>query len=198
MTSFRLKLTALAVAPALLFASGVEAHKLRESGQRVVVADSTMSVAPSRDWNRLNGNLGKNTETWTLDSELLNDVTFYGGIPAGKPLVKERSKKRDPLPKVGKDMLLIEVPELLEGTYRTYKGIGAFQTLSVDPVGFLGTEGVQFTYEFVDGDQLTRRGEARAALIRGKLYMITFDAPKLHYFERNIGDFRSLVSTARL
>lgn len=187
------------VSPILaLSAVPADAHKLREKGQTVEVADSDVVVTPSRDWNLLKGKIGKRTETWTLDGEQLNDVTFFGGIDAGDPLVKERNKKREPLPKFTSSTLLIEVPELLEGTYRTYKDLATFQMLSVEPGPFLGSEGVHFTYEYTDRDQLTRKGEARATIIGGRLFMLTFDAPRLHYFDRTIADFRALADTAAL
>lgn len=188
----------IAVAAISLFGGPADAHKLRLNGEAVKVADSGITVTPNRDWNRLDAKVGKNTETWTLDGEQLNDVTFFGGIEAGKPLVRERDKKRDPLPKFTQSTLLIEVPELLEGTYRTYKQIGAFSLQGTQPAKFLGNDGVQFTYEYVDADLLTRRGEAYAAIINAKLYMITFDAPRLNYFDRSISDFRALVSSAKL
>ncbi len=188
----------MALAYALLFVSPAQAHKLHARGVAVTVAGSTVTVTPTRDWNRLSGSIGKATERWTLDGGQLNDVTFFGGIAPGMPLVKERSKKRDPLPKFTKDTLLVEIPELLEGTYRTYKDLAAFQTLSAEPVTFLGHDGVVFSYEFTDTDQLTRRGEARATIIDGKLYMITFDAPRLSYFGKVAGDFRALADSARL
>lgn len=191
--------TAMISAAAIsLFAVPAHAHKLRVNGEAVTVADSGFTVTPNKDWNRLDAKIGKNTETWTLDGEQLNDVTFFGGIEAGKPLVRERDKKRDPLPKFTKSTLLIEVPELLEGTYRTYKQIGTFSLQSTQPARFLGNDGVLFTYEYVDGDLLTRKGEAYAAIINGKLYMMTFDAPRLNYFDRSISDFRALVSSAKL
>lgn len=186
------------IASILLLAAPAAAHKLRLRGEAVTVADSGITVTPGRDWNRLDAKAGKNTETWTLDGEQLNDVTFFGGIEAGKPLVKERDKKRDPLPKFTTSTLLIEIPELLEGTYRSHKQIGAFRLLSTEPVKFLEHDAVSFTYEYVDADLLTRRGEARASIINGKLYMITFDAPRLHYFDRGLSDFRALVTSARL
>lgn len=179
-------------------ATPAHAHKLKEKGQTVEVADSNITVTPSRDWNRLNGKIGKRTETWTLDGEQLNNVTFYGGIEAGDPLVKERSKKREPLPKFTSSTLLVEVPELLEGTYRTHKDLAAFQLISVEPGPFLGSNGVHFTFEYTDLDRLTRKGEAKAGIIDGKLYMITFDAPRLHYFDRTVDDFRTLAETATL
>ena len=188
----------MAMCSALLLATAAHAHKLREKGVKVTVAESNVSVTPSRDWNRLSARIGKNAESWTLDGAQLNDVTFYGGIAPGNPLVKERSKKKEPLPKFTGTTLLVEVPELLETTYRAYKQIGTFAVTSTDPVKFLGQDGVRFTYTYTDSDELTRKGEARATIIKGNLYMITFDAPRLHYFDRTIGDFHALVDTASL
>lgn len=176
----------------------VQAHALKKQGEAVQVADSNLSVTPSRDWNRLSEKIGKNTETWTLDGGQLNDVTFFGGIEPGKPLVKERSKKYDPLPKFTQSTLLIEIPELLEGTYRTYKDLAAFTVGSSSPTKFLNREGIRFSYEFTDRDGLTRKGEAVATIFEKKLYMVTFDAPRLHYYDRLINDFRALVQSARM
>jgi hypothetical protein len=194
MSSFVRSMAALS----LVVASTISAHSLREHGKAVAVADSHMSVTPARDWNKLGGSPGKNTETWTLDGEQLNNLTFYGGIPAGSPLVKERSKKKEPLPKVGNGMLLLEIPELLEGTYRIYRNTRSFQLTSSQPEKFLGHDGIHFMYEYIDEDQLIRKGEARATLIDGKLFMITFDAPRLYYFDRAIEEARALTATARL
>ena len=188
----------LAILPLLLSATPAFAHKLHKKGEATSVAASSLTVIPARDWNQLSARIGKNTETWTLDGEQLNDVTFFGGIEAGKPLVKEKSKKREPLPKFTKSTLLAEVPELLERTSRAYKGSGSFLVATVEPVRFLDSDGVYFSYEFTDEDQLTRKGEARAAIIRGKLYMITLEAPRLNYFGKVAPDFRALADTARL
>ncbi len=178
--------------------TSASANGFREQGKVAIVAKSGMTITPPRDWNQLSMRPGKKAETWTLDGELLNDVTFYGGIAPNEPLIREVSKKRDPLPKVNKNMLLVDIPELLERTYRTSKNIGIFKVTSSKPQPFMGSEGILFTYDYVDGDELTRRGEAIATLKNGALYMISFDAPRIHYFEKNINDYRSLVTTAKL
>jgi hypothetical protein len=183
---------------AALGAGAAQANDYREKGKSVEVSGSGLTITPPRDWNRLSERPGKYAEIWTLDGEQLNDVTFYGGVEPGKPLVKERDKKRDPLPKFTASTLLIEVPELLEGTYRAAKGIGGFTLTGSKPDRFLGREGVRFTYEYTDGDELPRKGEARAVLVGGKLYMATFDAPRLHYFDRTLSDYRALTDTAKL
>lgn len=198
MTHARSTIALASVIFALVVSPASHAHKLRKQGVDAAVAQSPMVVTPSRDWNQLSANVGKKTETWTLDGAQLNEVTFFGGIAPGQPLVRERNKKSDPLPKFSKDTLLIEVTELLEGTYRTSKGIASFQLNSVDPSPFLGKEGVKFAYEFTDDEQLTRQGEARAAIVGGNLYMITFDSPRLHYFGEAADDFRALATSARL
>ena len=190
-------LISLAVFAVWSCASTVQANAYREAGKAVSVADSGVTVTPVRDWNRLDAKPGKHTEVWTLDGDQLNDVTFYGGIEPGAPLLKERDKKRAPLPKFTATTLLVELPELLEGTYRAYKQIGGFSLTGSQPGRFLGREGVHFTYEYTDTDELPRKGEARAVMIDKKLYMITFDAPRLHYFDRTLVDFRSLADSAK-
>lgn len=189
--------TFVAACMAGLWIGSAHANAYREAGKVVEVADSGISVTPSRDWNRLDAKPGKRTEVWTLDGDQLNDVTFYGGIEAGAPLLRERDKKRAPLPKFTTTTLLVELPELLEGTYRAHKQIGSFAVIGSLPGRFLGRDGVHFTYEYTDRDELPRRGEARAVLIDKKLYMVTFDAPRLHFFARTLADFRSLADTAK-
>jgi len=185
-------------ASGLLTAPSADANNFREKNKTVAVASSGMKVTPTRDWNSLKIKPGKKAEVWTLDGEQLNDVTFYGGIAAGQPLIRERSKKRKPLPKFTRETLLVEIPELLEGTYRTEKGIASFAVTGTTADRFLGQEGIRFTYEYVDADNLPRKGEARAALIKGLLYMATFDAPRLHYFDGTLPAFRQLVDGATL
>ena len=180
-----------------LTAGAAHAHKLRERAQTVMVADDGFAVTPSQDWNRIDGNAGKRTETWTLDGAQLNDLTFYGGIEPGKPLVRERNKKSDPLPKFTAGTLAVEIPELLEGTYRTYKNSANFEVTASEPARFLGQDGISFAYQYLDGEHLIRRGEARAAIIQGRLYMMTFDAPRLRYFDRSIAEFRKIADSAK-
>ena len=110
---------------AALSVSVAWANGYRAKNATVQVAKSGMKVTPARDWNSLSIRPGKKAEIWTLDGEQLNDVTFYGGIAPGEPLIREQSKKQKPLPKFTRETLLVELPELLEGTYRTEKGIGA-------------------------------------------------------------------------
>ncbi len=186
------------IAVVMLLASPAGANAYREKGKPVAIAGSLMTVTPSRDWNLLSIKPGKKAETWTLDGEQLNEVTWYGGIAPGEPLVRETSKKRKPLPKVTRETLLVELPELLEATYRSEKNIGTFKIVASSPDQFIGQPGIRFAYEYVDNDNLPRKGEARAVLVKGLLYMATFDAPRLHFFDRSLADFVALTDSAKL
>ena len=174
------------------------ANSFRARGQAATIAGTPLTVTPPRDWNRLGATVGKKTETWTLDGEELNDVTFFAGIEVGKPLMKEAHKKRAPLPKLRRNTLLVEIPELLEGTYRAQRGIATFTVSGTRPDRFLGHDGIRFTFDYVDGDELPRRGEGVATLIHGQLYMATFSAPHLHYYDRTITEFHALVDSATM
>ena len=150
------KLTA-ALALVSILAAPAAANSLREKAKPAVVA-KLIKVTPPRDWNKLTFTPGKHTETWTLDGTQLNDVTFYAGIAPGEPLLREVSKKRKPLPKLTAATLLVEVPELLEGTYRSAKDIGSFTVTASTADRFLGQNGIRFAYEFVDDDNLPQPG----------------------------------------
>ena len=188
MTLFSRQLAAACLSFAVLVSAhpGL-AHKLRESGQTEAVAQSDMTVTPTLDWNRLDGRIGKRTETWTLDGEQLNNVTFFGGIEPGSPLMD-----------FNRQTLLPEIPELLERTYRADRDIGTFSVLSVAPARFLAQDGVEFAYSYVDADNLTRLGLARAVIVQGDLFMMLYEAPRLHYYERNLPDFMALLESASL
>ncbi|MET3473185.1 hypothetical protein ABIC78_003734 [Novosphingobium sp. 1529] len=177
---------------------GVLAHTLHRKGQTTTVAQSSMSVTPSRDWNQLSKKIGKNAELWTLDGELLDEITFVGSIPPGQSLLKEKSKKRDPLPKFEISTLTAELPELWERTLRASKGVKSFTIKSTEPANFLKSPGVKFTFEYADDDYLVRSGEAYAASVDGKLYLIAYEAPRLGYFERYLNDFRKIVDSAKM
>ena len=104
----------------ICFAAGaVNAHKIVGPGLKNNIAKNSFSATPGMEWNRLQQAAGKYQEIWTLDGDQLNKVSFYGGVPVGEPLFTERDKKNAPLPKVSENMLITDIPGLLETTYRT-------------------------------------------------------------------------------
>jgi hypothetical protein len=191
--------TVLATACIIALATPAAAHKLRDAGVTADVADGAFSVTPGQTWNRLQQSEGKYQEVWSIDGRQLNRISFYGGVPIGEPLIKERSKKRDPLPKVTDTMLLPDIPGLLERTYRTQYGIPSFDVGNQEPAQLGGKPGIHFEYSYVDpNDEVERKGDAYAALQEGKLYLVTYEAPALYFFDHHVAEARKIFVSLRL
>ncbi len=190
-------LTATAAVLTLAIASPLFAVKLIPRGVAVAVAKSPMSVTPGIDWNRIGARPGRNAESWTLDGLSLNDMTFYGGIPNDTTLFRDAKKKTDPLPRFSSTMLVPDIAQLFESSYRVSVGTSLMSIDSVEPATFAGQPGFRFSYSFVkQGEEVRRKGEATGAVLGGKLYMITFEAPVIHYFDAGVSAYRDVAKSA--
>lgn len=202
MTMFSIFRGALARALIVMGAAATPAiagNSLVGAGQPVAVAKSTLTVTADREWNKMGARPGRHSETWTLDGDGLNDLTFYGGIESGRPLFREVSKKTKPLPRFSSTMLLTDIPALVEQSYRIALGTPLMTIGSVEPSTFAGAKGVRFNYVFTrPGEEVQRSGEARAAIIGGRLYMMSFEAPTIHFYARDFKSFEKVAQTARL
>lgn len=174
-------------------------NKLIPQGAAVSVAQSPLTITPDREWNKMGARPGRKSETWTIDGDGLNDVTFYGGIENDGTLFKDVDKKSRPLPHFSSSMLLTDLPALFENSYSIALNTQLMKITSVEPTEFLGHKGVQFSFTFSRFDEEVRRkGEASAAVIDGKLYMITFEAPDVLYYERDLPAYRAILATATM
>jgi hypothetical protein len=172
-------------------------NSLVAPGPRAAIAKSSISAAPASEWNRLSRNEGKNTEIWTIDGDGLNKVMFLGGIAPGTALIREIDKKNRPLPKVAGNMLITDIPALLESTYRVRYGVNRMTIDSQEPATISGQKGIRFTYSFTRDDEVDRKGEAIGAIIGGKLYLVSYEAPALHFFDKDLEKYRHLASTVK-
>ena len=193
------KLTLALVAVGLAAAPAMAGYKLVAKGAPIAVAKSPLTVTPSVDWNRLGARPGHNAESWTLDGLTLNDVTFYGGIADNTTLFRDAKKKTDPLPRFSKTMLAPDIAQLFESSYRVSIGTSLMSIDSIEPATFAGRPGFHFSYTFViQGEEVRRKGEANGAVIDGKLYLITFEAPVIHYYDATKDAAKAIVDSARL
>ncbi len=184
---------------ALLVATPGSAHKVIESGSPAKILNGAILVKPQSRWNRLQQRAGTFQEVWTIDGDRLNKIVFYAGVPVGQPLLRERSKKRDPLPKVAANMLLPDIPVLLERTYRTQYGLAIMSIGKQEPATLGGQPAIAFQYSFIDPDfEVETKGEAVAVMLKGKLYLVAFEAPSTFYFDRDVAKFRELTRTVTL
>ncbi len=190
----------VALAIAAIVATPAQAgNTLIAKQQRVAVAKSALTVTPDREWNKMGARPGRNSETWTIDGDGLNDVTFYGGIESDRALFREVSKKTKPLPRFSSTMLLTDLPALFENSYSIALDTQLMKIDAVEPTKFLGAKGIKFAFTFTRaGEEVRRKGEAAAAIVGGKLYMITFEAPDVYYYQRDLSAYRAIVSTATM
>lgn len=189
----------LIVAALLLTAAPARAHTLIAKGVRVSVAKSALTVDPAIDWNRMSSRPGRNAEAWTLDGLALNEVTFYGGIANDRTLFKEVDKKNKPLPRFTAEMLPTDVVQLFETSYRVAGGSALFAVDQVEPATFAERRGFRFRYHFtLENEEVRRDGEATGAIVDGKLYLVTYEAPTIYYYARNLNDYRAVAASARL
>ena len=198
MTGSRKRKVAFAVAVGVLLAGPLYAasSRLKAPGVATSVAKSLLTVTPDRAWNKA-GRLGRLSEAWTLDGLSINELTFYGGIVDGKTLFREVNKTTAPLPRFSKTMLAPDVVTLFESSYRVALGTSLMKVETVEPAPFAGAPGFKFTYSFAVQDDVKRKGVARGAIIGDKLYMITYEAPKIHYFDRDVLGFDKIADSAR-
>jgi hypothetical protein len=166
------------------------------SGKPVRVANSTMKVTPSVDWNQWSARPSDKGEIWTLDGTALNELTFFARITNGNPIYWEKDGFNQPLPVFRKDMLPTDLVELFEVSNRTLLQSSLFKIENVEPAKLGGYDAVRFRYSYENqSDGLTRLGEGVASNVDGKFYMINFVAPKLHYFDRDVAKFRQIVDS---
>jgi hypothetical protein len=192
------------VALALLVSAGLigstavlAAGRLKPAGVAVAVARSGLTVSPDRAWSK-GARPGRLSESWTLDGLSINELTFYGGIADNTTLFREVSKSERPLPRFSKTMLMPDIVQLFESSYRVALTTPLFTVDSVEPAPFAGTDGFRFTYSFAVADEVKRKGEARGAIIGGKLYMVTYEAPRIHYYDRDYASFVKIAESARI
>jgi hypothetical protein len=196
MIRFRILLTTVVATGQIAMAPAAQA------GWKMIPAQSRQNVGelllrPSADWNGSSSKPGPRAAAWTKDGLALNSLEIFSGVAAGQPLYRERNSKRNPMPKFDPTMLLPELADYFERSFRANNPVADFGIDEITPAELAGIKaiGVRYHYLLV-GDDLTRRGEARLASKAGALYAINFQAPALHFFDAEIGEARGIMDGA--
>lgn len=192
-------LVAAAVLAAAIASPALAGWKLVPHAQPIAVAKGTLTVTPGEDWNRQSSRPIPKGELWTLDGLGLNELYFVSGLIPGETIYKDTKKKDRPLPQFRAGAQLTDIPELFESSNRVVLNTSMFQITGVEPTTLGGQPGVKFAYEYaVEGSPLTRKGIAAGTISAGKLYLISFTAPSIHYFERDKARVEALMASARI
>lgn len=192
------KIAAFALAVALVAMPADPATagwKLISNGETVKVAKGTMRVTPGKDWNRWSRRPIKKSEVWTLDGINLNEVYFVSGLVAGETLFRDRNKKEQPLPQMSDSLELTEIPEFVESSTRLSLGTSVFEMNSIEPSSLGGHQAVRFSYSYaLSGSALQRRGLGVGTVVDGELYLVTYTAPEIYFFERDLPEFEAILT----
>lgn len=168
----------------------------------VSVGDGSMAVTPPREWNRVSTVWAiddiRQVEDWTLNGPYLDSMSFVTGLKGGRYIIRQNRRDAQQVPKFRSDMTAPEVTAMLESFYRVKAGTVDLRTTSLKPRTLMGYPGFQWDYDHLDQDEVWRRGRAVGAVIGGRLYLVLFDAARMHYFDNAAGDFEAVVNSARL
>jgi hypothetical protein len=168
--------------------------------KEIRVGDDSLAVTPPRQWNKISARLFtdiRDVEDWTQNGPYLDGISFVTGLKDGKALVYQRSRDDRQVPKFRSNMTPPEIAAMVESLFRVRGGAIDFSTTSLTPRPFLGANGFQYDFEHLDGDEVRRKGRAVGAIVDGKLYMILYDAARMHYFNASLPDFEAIVASAR-
>lgn len=187
----------IAVVAALLGAPAKAGWKAVPAAAPVPVATGALRVSAPTGWNRWSKKPIKKGERWSFDGPLLNRIDFFVGLQSGDTFAREANKKREPLPKFAPTMKATDVAEMYEATLRAFGEASDFTLDAIEPAPFSGAKGFRFAFRY-SADELARRGEARGAIVGGRLYLIVLDAPELHYFDAARPGFTAIADSARV
>jgi hypothetical protein len=197
-SKFLAALVALALLAGCTGAGGIGYSLVR--AQEVGVARDTMRVSPTVRWNRIPRgyyDIGRE-ENWTLNGQLLDSLSFIGGLEHDKRIVQQRRKADRKVPNFRADMSPPEIAAMIESFYRIRAGASTFTMMNLSPRPFLGHPGFQFDYDYLGGDEVERQGRAVGAIINDRFYLALFDAARMHYFPAGLPEFERIVESARL
>lgn len=156
------------------------------------------SVKADAGWNRLEGKARPEHEwIWTVNGVPLDHVRFFIGIDAGAPLHPSGSK-------TGKREAVFEArmePEDIVELFSAFVSAdgGNFQLDKLAPCPFAGGDGFRFDFTRIrKGDEVTVKGTGYGRVANGKLYLMVFQAARIHYYAAVFPKVEALAASARI
>jgi hypothetical protein len=184
----------------LLLAGGCAAPYTLVSPSQVAVAGNAMRVTPPAAWNKAPASplAIQYEEDWTQNGPALDAMMFIGGLPDGQALARQRRKQDQQVPVFRAAMTPPELTSMIESYYRLREGAKLFRTDGIVPATLFGKPALRFDYSYVGVDDVRRRGRSVAAIVGGKLYLLSLEGAASHYFEAAAPQFDSIVASASL
>ncbi len=187
---------------ALASLSAAPAHagwRLIDDNEAVSVAKGKIEVTPGEEWNRWTYRPVGRSEVWTLDGVSLNELYFVSRLQDGKTIFTDANRKERPLPTFSASMLLTDIPDFYESSSRLALNTSVFEITGIEASSLAGHNAVRFTFEYaVEGSPLRRKGLAVASIFDEELHLISFTAPELFYFDRDLPKVERIIASATL
>jgi hypothetical protein len=156
------------------------------------------TVEPQIAWSRL---VRGNSEIWTVDGALLQQLRFIKGIEDGdklfpSPALADGRRDRRKPPFRG-DMTPPEIREFFE-TSLSQAGAIDVRSKNLRPAAFGALAGFHFEFAFSFADGLPRRGLAAGAVKDKALHLIVYFAPEMYYFGRDRPRVDAIIRSIRM
>ncbi|HEY6510566.1 MAG TPA: hypothetical protein VI032_01225 [Burkholderiaceae bacterium] len=149
-------------------------------------------------WNQFERIAGDTTPTWTQEGITVDTLRFHVALKDGELIAPTPSEPKGQMPLAFKSsMQPSEVISLFEAYYS--RDGSTFKLDRVVPATFVGQQGFQFEFSSVrKTDEVQLRGIGWGAVRNGELFVITYTAPRLAFFQRGVGGATAIAKSARV
>jgi hypothetical protein len=174
----------------LLLLAGCSSMERVEPGTFTI--GEALTVSADGRWNRVEP-ARDGAETWTADGMTLDRLAFYVGVAEGETLGAAPSAKA---PRWRSSMSPHDVVELYEALV-TQEG-SAFRLERLAPAQFGGRQGFLFEHTTVPREGPALGGLAYGAVVGGRLYLVSYTAPKGYLYSRHLSQVQAIAASARI
>ena len=189
-------LLGLLLVACLAVLAGCATYQLVPAGKTTV--RNSIAVEPSRAWTKVPFISSPGPiEMWTLNGPAIDSLTFYMPVADGEPLQK-REGNTEPFPPFRSSMSASEVVELYESTLRRATSSALVESKNLRPIKVGAVDGFRADTVYVAQDRVRRKGVLIGAVKDQKLYLMHFQAPELHYYDRAIDEVERIVASAQV
>jgi hypothetical protein len=187
---------AIALSAVVLLAAGCAQVSHVATGD--VTIKDRMTVTVDKPWNQFEGGIGDGTPTWTQDGVTVDALRFYVALKDGALIAPTPTEPKGQKPLAYKaGMGTSEVVALFEGLYS--RGGSTFALDRVEPAPFGGQGGFRFEFSSIrKADDVRLRGIGWGAVRNGELFVVTYTAPRMAFFDRHMASAEAIAKSARL
>jgi hypothetical protein len=157
-----------------------------------------LTVTVDKPWNQFESGLGDGVPTWTQDGFTVDALRFYVGLKDGALLAPTPSEPKGTKPLAFKStMQASDVVGLFEGMVS--RDGSSFTLDKLTPQPFAGQPGFRFEFSAVrKTDEVRLKGIGWGAVRGGELFVVTYMAPRLAFFDRHVASAEAIAKSARI